>query len=350
MRAAISTVETSQEKLLDRVLASPEMTGADLAGWSARPSRTPSAAGAGQVPGGRGRPGHQGVHAAQPRGPGCEVLVVPATSSAEDILASSPDGVVLQQRPRRPGRGRVRGGRDARGARAGVPVFGICLGSQILALALGLGTYKLRYGHRGLNQPVAGPRNRPGLHHQPQPRLRRGLPGTTGCRTIRWNHTFPRKRPTQLRQAFPRTHKPTRFAQRPKGGLSQRTDFASTRTQATHPRQQHLTDGLGQGFPLDIRCARVHPDWLCPRLRGDCGGQEQTRSPMTKVRLCFHDRCFDGTASAALFYRFYRERFDAGAEFGFTGMTHRARSPGSQAFSTGTKRDRGFQVFEFARK
>src|SRR6266850_1745798 len=48
---------------------------------------------------------------------------------------------------------------------------------------------------------------------------------------------------------------------------------------------------------------------------------------MTKVRLCFHDRCFDGTASAALFYRFYRERFDAGAEFGFTGMTHRAAQP-----------------------
>jgi hypothetical protein len=48
---------------------------------------------------------------------------------------------------------------------------------------------------------------------------------------------------------------------------------------------------------------------------------------MTKVRLCFHDRCFDGTASAALFYRFYRERFDAAAEFGFTGMTHRAAQP-----------------------
>ena len=48
---------------------------------------------------------------------------------------------------------------------------------------------------------------------------------------------------------------------------------------------------------------------------------------MTKVRLCFHDRCFDGTASAALFYRFYRERFDADAEFGFTGMTHRAAQP-----------------------
>jgi hypothetical protein len=48
---------------------------------------------------------------------------------------------------------------------------------------------------------------------------------------------------------------------------------------------------------------------------------------MTKVRLCFHDRCFDGTASAALFYRFYRDRFDAGAEFELTGMTHRAVAP-----------------------
>src|ERR1700730_6504580 len=48
---------------------------------------------------------------------------------------------------------------------------------------------------------------------------------------------------------------------------------------------------------------------------------------MTRVRLCFHDRCFDGTASAALFYRFYRERFDPSAEFHFTGMTHRAVQP-----------------------
>ena len=48
---------------------------------------------------------------------------------------------------------------------------------------------------------------------------------------------------------------------------------------------------------------------------------------MTRVRLCFHNHCFDGTASAALFYRFYRERFDANAEFVFTGMTHRATQP-----------------------
>jgi len=48
---------------------------------------------------------------------------------------------------------------------------------------------------------------------------------------------------------------------------------------------------------------------------------------MTRVRLCYHDRCFDGTASAALFYRFYREQFDSSAEFGLTGMTHKAKQP-----------------------
>ncbi|HXO61118.1 MAG TPA: DHH family phosphoesterase [Candidatus Acidoferrales bacterium] len=48
---------------------------------------------------------------------------------------------------------------------------------------------------------------------------------------------------------------------------------------------------------------------------------------MTRVRLCFHDRCFDGTASAAVFYRFYRERFDPQAQFELTGMTHRAAQP-----------------------
>ncbi len=48
---------------------------------------------------------------------------------------------------------------------------------------------------------------------------------------------------------------------------------------------------------------------------------------MTKVRLCFHDRCFDGAASAALFYRFYRECHDPKADFHFTGMTHKAKHP-----------------------
>lgn len=54
-----------------------------------------------------------------------------------------------------------------------------------------------------------------------------------------------------------------------------------------------------------------------------------------QVRLCFHDRCFDGAASAALFLRFYRERFEPAAEFRFTGMTHRATRPFEEALFDG---------------
>ena len=56
---------------------------------------------------------------------------------------------------------------------------------------------------------------------------------------------------------------------------------------------------------------------------------------MTKVRLCFHDRCFDGTASAAVFYRFYREHFEPKAEFHFTGMTHKAKHPWEEGLFDG---------------
>ena len=155
MRAAISTVETSPEKLLDRVLASPEMTGADLARVVSTPEPYTVR------PQGQARyrvvAVDLGIKASTPRNlaaRGCEVLVLPATSSAEDILASSPDGVFFSNGPGDPAAAgyAVDAMRGVLGA--GVPVFGICLGSQILALALGLGTYKLRYGHRGINQPV----------------------------------------------------------------------------------------------------------------------------------------------------------------------------------------------------
>jgi hypothetical protein len=56
---------------------------------------------------------------------------------------------------------------------------------------------------------------------------------------------------------------------------------------------------------------------------------------MTKVRLCFHDRCFDGTASAALFYRFYKEQFEPNAEFHLSGMTHKAKHPWLDALFDG---------------
>ncbi len=155
MRAAISTVEDSPERLLERVLASPQMTGADLARVVSTPEPyTVRSDGPVKY---RVVAVDLGIKAATPRNlaaRGCEVLVVPATAGAEAILGADPDGVFFSNGPGDPAAATyavdaMRGVLDA-----GLPVFGICLGSQILALALGLRTYKLRYGHRGVNQPV----------------------------------------------------------------------------------------------------------------------------------------------------------------------------------------------------
>jgi carbamoyl-phosphate synthase small subunit len=80
--------------------------------------------------------------------------VLPATSTAADILAASPDGVFFSNGPGDPAAAQYAVDAMRGVLAAGVPVFGICLGSQILGRALGLGTYKLRFGHRGINQPV----------------------------------------------------------------------------------------------------------------------------------------------------------------------------------------------------
>jgi carbamoyl-phosphate synthase small subunit len=103
---------------------------------------------------------------------GCEVHVLPATATPDDVLALEPDGVFFSNGPGDPATtdGPVAVARACSTQR--VPLFGICFGNQILGRALGLGTYKLRYGHRGVNQPVHGARHRAGARHQPQPRLR----------------------------------------------------------------------------------------------------------------------------------------------------------------------------------
>ncbi|MDA0565402.1 glutamine-hydrolyzing carbamoyl-phosphate synthase small subunit [Streptomonospora sp. S1-112] len=157
MRAAISTTATDPERLRERVLASPRMAGADLAGevtttepYTVRPPE-------GVATRFRVAAVDLGIKAMTPQRlaeRGCEVTVLPAAATAEEILALDPDGVFFSNGPGDPATAdtavaAVRGVLDAR-----KPLFGICFGNQILGRALGLGTFKLRFGHRGVNQPV----------------------------------------------------------------------------------------------------------------------------------------------------------------------------------------------------
>ena len=88
-------------------------------------------------------------------GHGCQVTVVPATASEEDILRHKPDGIFLSNGPGDPAAtGTYAVPVVRRLIEAGLPIFGICLGHQILALALGARTEKMHLGHRGANHPV----------------------------------------------------------------------------------------------------------------------------------------------------------------------------------------------------
>jgi len=85
---------------------------------------------------------------------GCDVRVFPATAPASELLASGPDGVFLSNGPGDPAvlDYAIENAREL--VKSEVPTFGICLGHQILSLALGAQTYKLKFGHRGANHPV----------------------------------------------------------------------------------------------------------------------------------------------------------------------------------------------------
>jgi carbamoyl-phosphate synthase small subunit len=161
MRCAVSTEDLEPDSLLERVLAHPGMEGADLASRVSTAEPYEAARIAGPATAARGRVFRVAAYdfgikrniLRSLAATGIESTVVPATTAAMEVLAGGYDGVFLSNGPGDPAATTY--GIEACTELLGrIPVFGICLGHQLLARALGLGTYKLRFGHRGVNQPV----------------------------------------------------------------------------------------------------------------------------------------------------------------------------------------------------
>ncbi len=157
MRVGIFSGDAVQrvDRLVELVRAAPSMAGADLAGEvSTSEPYVVAAHGGKRFTVAALDLGIKGMTPALMAERGIEVHVLPAASSIDDVLATGPDGVFFSNGPGDP---------SAAGAVVGllgevlarrIPFFGICFGNQLLGRALGLSTYKLKYGHRGINQPV----------------------------------------------------------------------------------------------------------------------------------------------------------------------------------------------------
>jgi len=143
------------QQLVQQVRQAPSMLGADLAGQVSTPEPyVVKALGEKRFTVAALDLGIKGMTPALLAERGIEVHVLPASSSMQDLLAVRPDGVFFSNGPGDPSAaGAVVSLVDCVLERR-IPFFGICFGNQLLGRALGLATYKLRYGHRGINQPV----------------------------------------------------------------------------------------------------------------------------------------------------------------------------------------------------
>jgi carbamoyl-phosphate synthase small subunit len=156
MRGGIFPDEVSEREAAALVAAEPPMTGRDLVSEVSPPAVTELAP-TGGPPGGPTiallDTGVKASIVANLRARGARLVVHPAGARATDILAGAPDGVMLANGPGDPAAlERIVG--ELRELLGRVPIFGICLGHQLVCRALGLTTYKLRFGHRGANHPV----------------------------------------------------------------------------------------------------------------------------------------------------------------------------------------------------
>jgi len=155
MRGGIAPGSMPDRDLLDRIQAHPRMEGLDLACGVSTVARY-------EVPARGDERFHVlaydfGVKAHSPRllsERGCRVSVIPADSSAEEVLQDAPDGLFISNGPGDPAAVEEALDTIRRVAEAGIPVFGICLGHQLVARAFGGRTYKLPFGHHGVNHPV----------------------------------------------------------------------------------------------------------------------------------------------------------------------------------------------------
>jgi carbamoyl-phosphate synthase small subunit len=155
MRAAISTVDLDANSLLQKVLASPEMANRELASAVTIDASY-------DYPASDGERFHVvaydfGVKTNSLREFakfGCRITVVPSDTSADEVMALKPDGIFLSNGPGDPASMAAVVDEIKKLTQSQTPMFGICLGHQLIGEAFGGSTYKLKFGHRGGNQPI----------------------------------------------------------------------------------------------------------------------------------------------------------------------------------------------------